>query len=129
MAVAPPASTHIDPMKKLPSVVGLLGKCALVCSALLLLSNLRFDSPLVNSWLSALALALVGVAYAVLQIRLRPDPQTLAKRLLLAASFVFWAIDDLLPAGRLATVIGDAVVAVYVLDLFWIIQEQKESAG
>jgi hypothetical protein len=69
-------------------------------------------------------LALAGIAYGVLQISLRPPRRTLAKRLLLAASFIFWAIDQLLPSGRIATVIGDAVVSAYVLDLFWIIQEQ-----
>src|SRR5579863_1518272 len=45
----------------------------------------------------------------------------LAKRLLLAASFILWAIDQLLRSGRLAMFIGDAVVSAYVLDLFWII--------
>jgi hypothetical protein len=71
-------------------------------------------------------LALAGLAYAILQIRLRPGRRTLAKRLLLAASFIFWAVDQLLPTGRLATFIGDAVVSAYVLDLLWIIQEQGE---
>jgi hypothetical protein len=50
------------------------------------------------------------------------------RRLLLAGTFILWAIDQLLPSGRLAMVIGDAVVSAYVFDLFWIIQEQKESA-
>jgi hypothetical protein len=49
------------------------------------------------------------------------------RRLLLAGTFILWAIDQLLPSGRLAMVIGDAVVSAYVLDLFWIIQEQEES--
>jgi hypothetical protein len=51
----------------------------------------------------------------------------LAKRLLLAAAFIFWAADQLLPSGRLATFVGDAVISAYVLDMFWIIQEQKDS--
>ena len=114
-------------MNKIPPVVGVLMKCALLCSALLLLSNLQFTSARVNARLSSLPLALAGVAYAVLQIRLRTSRQTLVKRLLLAASFILWAIDQLLPAGRAATLIGDAVVSGYVLDLFWIIQEQGKS--
>jgi hypothetical protein len=113
-------------MNKILPVVGTLAKCAMVCSALLLLSNLRFASPRANyAWLSSLPLALAGIAYALLQIRLRPNLHTLLKRLLLAASFIFWAIDQLLPSGPAATFIGDAVVSIYVLDLFWIIQEQK----
>ena len=67
---------------------------------------------------------MVGAAYALLQIRLRPGRTALLKRLLLAGTFLLWAIDQLLPAGRLATVLGDIVVSAYVLDLFWIIQEQ-----
>jgi len=114
-------------MNKITPVVGLLTKCALACSALLLLSSLPFISARAdNAWLSSLPLALMGVAYAVLQIRLRPGRQTLMKRLLLAAAFIFWAIDQLLPAGPIATFMGDAVVSAYVLDLFWIIQEQSE---
>jgi hypothetical protein len=112
--------------KSLPPVVGLLAKCALLCSALLLASNLPFTPARAHAWLSSLPLALAGIAYALLQIRLRPGRRTLAKRLLLAASFIFWAIDQLLPTGRLATFIGDAVISAFVLDLLWIIQEQGE---
>ena len=80
-------------MNKIPPVVGFLTKCALLCSTLLLLSNLQVTSPKAHAWLSSLPLAVVGVVYAVLQIRLRPDRWTLVKRLFLAASFVLWSID------------------------------------
>jgi hypothetical protein len=112
-----------------PPLVGFLTKCALFCATLLLLSNLQVTSTRAHAWLGSLPLALAGVAYAVLQIRLRPDRWTLLKRLFLAASFVLWAIAQLLPSGQLALLIGDAVVSAYVLDLFWIIQEQRESSG
>ena len=49
------------------------------------------------------------------------------KRLFLSAAFIFWAIDQWLPMGRLAMFIGDAVVSAYVLDLFWMIQEQRQA--
>jgi hypothetical protein len=114
---------------KISPVVGFLTKSALVCSTLLLLSSLPFSSTRAHAWLSSLPLALAGSAYAVLQIRLRPRRRTLARRLLLAATFVLWAIDQLLPSGRVSIFIGDAVVAAFVLDLFWIIQEQMENAG
>ena len=116
-------------MNKITPVAGFLAKCALVCSALLLLSNLPFTSTRAhNAWLSSLPLALGGMAYVVLQIRLRPRRSVLVKRLILAASFIGWAIDQVLPSGAIATFLGDAVVSAYVLDLFWIIQEQTESA-
>jgi hypothetical protein len=115
-------------MNKISPVVGFLAKCALLFSALLLLSNLQLIPTWAHNWLGSLPLALAGVAYAVLQIRLRPNRRTLVKRLVLAGTFIFWAIDQLLPPGRLAVVIGDVVVSAYVLDLFWIIQEQEASA-
>ena len=113
-------------MNKIPPAANFLTKCALLCAALLLLSNLQVTSMQAHAWLSSIPLALAGVAYAVLQFRLKPDRWTLAKRLLLASSFVLWAIDQLLPTGRLALLIGDVVVSAYVLDLFWIIQDQRE---
>jgi phosphatidylserine synthase len=116
-------------MNKISPVVGFLAKGALLCSALLLLSNLQVTSTKAHAWLTSAPLALAGVAYAVLQIRLRPDRWTLVKRLFLSASFVFWAIDQFLPSGQLAMFVGDAVVSAYVLDLFWIIQEQRENHG
>jgi hypothetical protein len=39
--------------------------------------------------------------------------------LLLASAFILWAVDQLLPPGQLATLIGDAVISAYVLDLYW----------
>ena len=100
----------------------------MVCSALLLLSSLPFSSTRAHAWLSSLPLALAGVAYAVLQIRLSPSRRTVAKRLLLAATFILGHhIDQLLPSGRISIFIGDAVVAAFVLDLFWLIQEQAEN--
>lgn len=113
-------------MDKSPSVVGFLTKSALLCATLLLLSHLQFTSARVHAWLSSLPLALAGVAYTVLQIRLRPSRRTLVRRLLLAGTFILWAIDQLLPSGRLAMVIGDVVVSAFVLDLLWITQEQEE---
>jgi hypothetical protein len=108
-------------------VAGFLAKCALFCPVVLLFSNLQFTFRGRHGWLSSLPLALAGVAYAILQIQLKPSRPTLLKRLLLAAAFIFWAIDQLLYAGRMATLIGDAVISAYVLDLFWMSQEQRQS--
>ena len=114
-------------VKKISPVVAFLAACALLSSALLLLSNVRLTSTPVHTVLSSLPLALIGIAYAVLQIRSKPDRATLAKRLLLAGTFILWAVDQFLPPGRLATVVGDFVVSAYVVDLYWIIQEQRNS--
>ena len=97
---------------------------ALIFAGTLVLSNVGSVPARLHTILSSLPLALAGIAYAILQFRVRPSRMTLLKRLLLAATFIIWAIDQLLHAGYLATVIGDVVVAAYVLDLYWLIQEQ-----
>jgi uncharacterized membrane protein len=117
----------MEVLRKIPSASALLARCAVLSTPVLLLSNLRWSSSQAHAWLSALPLALAGLAFALLQISLKPDRRTLAQRLLLAAAFIFWAIDQLLPPGRLATLIGDAVISAYVLDLFWMMQDQTES--
>jgi hypothetical protein len=111
-------------MNKISTVSALLAKCAVVVAALLMFSNLGNTPVLLHTWLGAAPLALVGIAYALLQIRLKPDRTTLLKRLLLAATFVIWAIDQFLPNGRFATLVGDFVVSAYVIDLFWVVGEQ-----
>ena len=97
---------------------------ALAFARILLLSNLPWISNTLHSYLSSIPLAVAGVGYAILQLRAKPPRGTLFKRLLLAATFVIWAVDQMLPSGRLATLIGDMVIAAYVLDLYWITQEQ-----
>jgi len=97
---------------------------ALAFAGVLLLSNLPSIHAGFHTFLSCLPLAIAGIAYAILQQRLRPPRGTLLKRLLLATTFVIWAVDQLLPASKLATFIGDLVIAAYVLDLYWVIQEQ-----
>ena len=96
----------------------------LVLAGVLLASNLPIVPAALHPYLSALPLAAAGIGYAILQIHLRPEFGTLVKRLMLAATFVLWAVHQLLPAGRLATFVGDVVIAAYVLDLYWLTQEQ-----
>jgi hypothetical protein len=101
---------------------------SLVFAAALLVSNLPFVPGSLHVYLSALPLALAGAGYAMLQIFIKPPRTLLFKRLILAATFLLWAIDQLLPAGRFASVLGDVVIAAYVLDLFWLTQDQIPSA-
>jgi hypothetical protein len=101
---------------------------ALTLAGILLFSDLPNLPNQLHAYLSSLALATAGVGYGVLQLLRRPPLGTMLKRLLLAATFVLWAIDQLLPAGKVATLIGDVVIAAYILDLYWLIQEQVASA-
>jgi hypothetical protein len=107
------------------TTVGFLAKCSLLFSVVLLLSNLPSTPTWAHAWLGSLPLALAGIAYATLQLRLKPGLRTLFRRLLLAATFLLWAVDQVLPPGRIAMLIGDLVVSAYVLDLYWMIQEQE----
>ena len=109
-----------------PALYGLriLPALSVLLAGILLASNLPFVPGGIHSYLSAVPLALAGIGYAMLQIRAKPGRSTLLKRLLLAATFITWAVDQLLPQGRMATVIGDVVIAAYVLDLYWLVQEQ-----
>jgi hypothetical protein len=97
---------------------------ALAFAGILLLSNLHLISDRFHSYLSSVPLAVAGIGYAILQFRLRPPRATLWKRLLLAATFVTWAVNQLMPPGWLATFTGDVVIAAYVLDLYWLTGEQ-----
>lgn len=104
--------------------VRILMVIALALAGVLLLSDLRSIPGQLHTYLSSLPLAMAGIAYAILQVRRRPARGTLLKRLLLAATFLIWAVDQLLPSGRLATFVGDVVIAAYVLDLYWLFREQ-----
>ena len=81
--------------------------------------------PQTHAWISSLPLGLAGLGYTLLQFRLRPGRRLLLKRLLLAAAFLLWAVVQLLPEGRLSVFLGDAVIAAYVLDLFWMMRDQQ----
>ena len=102
---------------------------ALALAGMLLLSDLPYLPERLHAYLGSLPLAMAGIGYAILQVRARPPRGTLLKRLLLAATFVIWAVDQLLPSGRVATFIGDVVIGAYVLDLYWLIQEQASAVN
>jgi hypothetical protein len=79
-----------------------------------------------NVPLSALPLLLAGTSYLVLQAIVRPRPLELLKRVMLAAAFLLWGIVQLMPAGNLASELGNLVIALYVIDLGLIIWTDLE---
>ena len=84
-----------------------------------------FVTPELHTYLRFVVLALAGFGYALFQFYARPSPEILLKRLVLATGFVLWAAEQLVPPGRLTLFLGDMVIAAFVLDLFWIIQDQR----
>jgi hypothetical protein len=130
MATKSPVNSFVRPWTKTP--VRLLMMMALALAGVLLFSDLPRLPNRLHAFLSSSPLAIAGVGYAILQLLTRPPLEKLLKRLLLAATFVLWAIDQLLPAGKVATFVSDIVIAAYVLDLYWLTQEQapaKVSSG
>lgn len=123
----PSASMPVRRRRALPSeLVDLLAKLSLLAAGILLVA-----SPLVpaqpHAWISSLPLALAGLGYMLLQLQLKPARHIFLRRLLLAFAFLLWAIVQLLPAGRLGVFLGDVVIAAYVLDLFWMMQDQRHN--
>jgi hypothetical protein len=71
--------------------------------------------------LAALPLTLVAVSYLAYQGLRQPGPRELLKAVLLAAAFIFWAVNQLMPQSRLATLFNDIAIVLFALDVFLVI--------
>ena len=71
--------------------------------------------------LGAMPLALIAIAYLVYQSARRPRLGELAKAVLLAVAFLFWAANQLLPDSPQATLFNDIAIALFVLDVFLVL--------
>jgi len=91
---------------------------ALLAGLFLLVSDV-FVSWLPHMPISAAPLLLIGVAYLAFQALIRAPLLDLFKALIVSSAFILWGIDQLLPAGRFATILGDIVIVLYVIDLGW----------
>jgi hypothetical protein len=112
-----------EPNPKSFRIVVWLATAAVMSSVALLIASVVVSADF-HSYLSSVPLALAGITYAVHQLRLRLSRTMLIKRLVLAAAFVGWAVDQLLPAGPVAVLLGDAVIFGFVLDVAWLIRDQ-----
>lgn len=100
-------------------IISLLG-----CAILLLFDFFPRLLPIITHGpVSALPLLLIGFAYLVLQAQLRPRLLELVKRVMLASAFILWGIDQLLPAGAVATTLGDVVIVLYIIDLALVMRD------
>ena len=71
-----------------------------------------------HDFLAAFSLALIAFAYLVYQIVHRPPGRELAKAIMLAVAFLFWAANQLWPDLSQATLFNDIAIALFVLDVF-----------
>jgi F0F1-type ATP synthase membrane subunit a len=74
--------------------------------------------------LGALPLALIALAYLVYQSIRRPGPQELFKAVLLSIAFLLWAANQLWPSSPRANLYNDLAIALFVLDVFFVIAGQ-----
>ena len=71
-----------------------------------------------HDYLAGFALTLIAVAYLAYQIAHRPAAKELAKAVMLAVAFLFWAANQLWPNSPQATLYNDIAIALFVLDVF-----------
>lgn len=77
--------------------------------------------PRAHDYLGATPLALIALAYLVYQIAHRPPARDLAKAILLAIAFLFWAANQLWPDSPRATLYNDIAIALFAFDVFLVI--------
>jgi hypothetical protein len=96
---------------------------AVACIIGLLTNDTKIYPPLgfSASAISATALLLIGVSFLIAQTILRPHWAELLKNTMLAAAFILWGIVQLMKQNDLSQRLGDVVIALYVLDLAWMI--------
>jgi hypothetical protein len=71
--------------------------------------------------LGAFPLAMIAVAYLAYQALHRPTRMEFVKAILLSIAFFFWAANQLWPDLRAATLFNDIAIALFVLDVFFVI--------
>jgi hypothetical protein len=96
---------------------------ALLSGVVLLLSDV-VSTPFSHTPVSASPLLLIGVAYLIFQLLTRPKPLDLFKACIVSLAFILWGVDQLLPSGWFATLLGDIVITLYVIDLGWMMLER-----
>jgi hypothetical protein len=108
-----------------------LAVMAVVFSVRLLVGDTKVGIPigLPPGVISAAPLFLIGVTFLVAQIFMRPRWTELLKNVLLAAAFILWSVVQLMEQNALSKKLGDVVIALYVLDLAWVILASGAPAG
>lgn len=102
---------------------------ALAASAALLLTDGGIGTrlKLQAATISGASLLLVGAAFLILQPVTRPRFVEFVKNALLAATFLLWGAIQFLPQNAASLRLGNVVIALYVLDLAWVILSSKIS--
>jgi|SRR5579863_1928350 len=109
-------------------VLGLVTLATLVLLLLWDAAPARFP-PTAHDALSALPLALIGLAAIAHRLEQRPAWGELARTLLLAAAFFCWAANQFWPTLPRATLLNDLAVALFVIDVWWTIAARQPTVS
>jgi hypothetical protein len=96
---------------------------------------LASDSRAVNalglsaSAISAAPLLLVGMSFLIVQTMIRPRLLELLRNMLLVAAFILWGVVQLMAQSVLSKRLGNVVIALYVMDLAWVILARVNPTG
>jgi hypothetical protein len=106
-----------------------LAVLALAAGLALLIVDAKMWTPpgLLAAVISAAPLLLVGASFLILQPIIRPRLMELLKNALLAATFLLWGTIQLMPQNAASRRLGNFVIALYVLDLAWVVFGTKIS--
>jgi hypothetical protein len=106
--------------------IGVLIVLAFGSGAVLLANDVPWlpVTPLAHAPISAVPLLLIGLAALGFQFVIRPNLLDLFKAMIVSTAFLLWGTDQLLPAGWLATAVGDLVIVLYVIDLGWMMADR-----
>ncbi len=104
----------------LPLVLGIITLAGVV---LLLVQDAvpRLFPPASHDLLAAFSLAMIATAYMVFQLVRRSASMEMAKAIMLAAAFLFWAANQFWPRLPEATLFNDIAIGLFVLDVFLVI--------
>ncbi len=110
---------------------GLIITLALLSCVLLLIFDLfqPFLHHLVHAPVSAAPLLLIGLASLSFQMVIHPKPLDFLKALIVSSAFILWGVDQLLPVGRIATMPGDVVIVLFIVDLGWMMIDRFTHQG
>src|SRR5580704_9549065 len=102
---------------------GILGVVALAAVAALLVwdTAAHLFPARSHDFLAAFSLCAIALAYLVHQFARRPAAMEFAKAIMLAAAFLFWAVNQFWPNLPQAMLFNDIAIALFVLDVFLVV--------
>jgi len=117
-----------SPRRIVPLALGVL---TLVAVALLFIQDVapQLFPARSHELLAATSLAMIALAYLVFQLARRPALIDLAKPILLAAAFLFWAANQFWPNLPQAGLFNDIAIGLFVLDVFLVIAAKPGRAN